>query len=110
MLSEQLTREEQKDKELLAQIRGNEELWLAFQRLLARKNNDAIKLWTDAPAEKPIKKAWLKGYRDCLGELLGDIEQTAEDAKTLEDEGKHEREIRESHAADGLGSGDLAIA
>ena len=109
MLSEQLDEQQKADRLAFSRMKEDPALWGAFCRLLGKMNDDAIRAWTDAPADKPIKKSWLKGYREGLRDMAPNIERMAADFEDVEAEEKHEREIMDSRAVDGQGTGDLAI-
>jgi len=109
LLSEQLDEQQKADRLALARMHDDPAMWAAFCRLLAGMNDDAIRAWTDAPTDKPIKKSWLRGYREGLRDIVPNIERMAADFEDVEAEEKHEREIMDSRAADGQGTGDLAI-
>jgi len=98
--------EQSEDRLAFVRMRDDKDLWLAFQRLIAKMDRDTIEIWR----RENKKKAWLNGACDALKEIIPNIEQMATDAQQMEEEAKHEEEIMRSPAADGLGSGDLAIS
>ena len=107
MLSEQLTEQQRTDGFLLARIKEDPDVWAAFQRVLAKLNDDGIRQWTD---NEGVKKAWLKGFREALSLVVPNIEQRILDSRAVVEEEKHAAEVARSPSEDGVGLGDLAIA
>lgn len=96
---------EKQDREALARLQQDTKIYPALQRLLSKLNEDAITKWT---REEGVKKAWLKGYRECLDDFRGAVEQMALDAQDDAASEQHGKEILASDEA--FGASDLAIA
>src|SRR5512147_1976616 len=82
--------QQKEDREALARLQQDTKIYPALQRLLAKLNEDAITKWTNG---EDVKKAWLRGYRECLDDLRGAVEQMAVDAQDDAAEEQHGKEI-----------------
>lgn len=100
MLSEQLTAEQKADQQELARLSDTQKG--ALRRLLANVERDGFRRF----AEGDERKSWIKGFREAVGDVMAAFEQTLEDAQSVREELKADREI----AGEASGSdGDLAI-
>lgn len=108
MIGEQLTSEQQKTAYTFARLKGDVELWDELKRLIRRLHDAGIEDWTNDDTGKRTKK-WLQGYRDALAAVIPAIEEGARNAEAMEKEDEEAQGLVTSEAADGMGSGDLAI-
>lgn len=76
--------------------------WAALERLIARMRTDAAERFADSDS---LDKAWLKGARETLAQVLPAMEQLAEDAQAEVVESQNP----EVQAGEMRGSDDLAI-
>jgi hypothetical protein len=103
-----LTDEQIQDGLAFARLVADDRTWPALQRLVARFNDSAIAKWEQDDKDQFTKK-WLRGYRECAGDVLPAVVQLAQDAQAAVQAAKDLERV-EKFAEDGMGSGDLAIA
>lgn len=108
MLSEGLTDEQVQDGLAFSRLMEDEYQWPALQRLVARLQDDAIRVWQEDQTDQFSKK-WLRGSREMAMNFLNAIQGLSEQACVQVTAQKEAEQLVKSRSDEGMGSGDLAL-
>jgi hypothetical protein len=106
MLDEQLTSQQLQDGFALKALMAHETMWPALQRAVLAVRDDAVRKFGN---EDGLSRKWLKGVVETCELLLKNIEEAGENASDVEVERRQVEAASRSVAADGRGTGDLAV-